>query len=154
MKLAEDVAADTFSPGEVDEAFTDAKKWLSRLKKAYRLDRGDRADSQVQYLQSRHDVIDALFRACIAETRLLIRTGGDRRRELEERVRVLEARLAMVENQPKSAYRGVWSATEEYSPGDQATCAGSLWIASAENRGVKPGTGTGWKLAVKKGRAA
>jgi hypothetical protein len=46
---------------------------------------------------------------------------------------------------------GVYSASKEYSAGDGVTYGGSWWIAQ-EQTDEKPGTGKGWRLAVKKGR--
>lgn len=47
--------------------------------------------------------------------------------------------------------RGVYRAGETYQKGDVTTWGGSLWIAQTETSD-KPDSGTGWRLAVKKGR--
>lgn len=47
--------------------------------------------------------------------------------------------------------RGVYKAGGDYERGDAVTWGGSLWIAQNETK-EKPGEGSGWRLAVKKGR--
>lgn len=49
--------------------------------------------------------------------------------------------------------RGVWEFGKTYSKGDGATAGGSYWIATEDTR-EKPGSGKGWRLAVKRGRDA
>lgn len=48
--------------------------------------------------------------------------------------------------------RGVWREDGEYEKGDAVTYAGALWIATDDEQDGAPGTGKGWRLAVKKGR--
>lgn len=50
--------------------------------------------------------------------------------------------------------RGVYSADKEYERGDSVSHGGSLWIAQVKQPDHKPGEGSGWRLAVKRGRAA
>lgn len=52
---------------------------------------------------------------------------------------------------PVQIYRGVYREGETYERGDTATWAGSLWHAN-EKTADKPGDGSKWSLAVKKGR--
>lgn len=52
---------------------------------------------------------------------------------------------------PGIAYRGPFKDSAGYEKGDAVTYGGSLWISEGEAEG-KPGTGKGWRLAVKKGR--
>lgn len=59
---------------------------------------------------------------------------------------VKEARL------PGISYRGVWKAGE-YLTGDSVTYGACQWIAT-EDTTDKPGEGSGWQLAVRKGRDA
>lgn len=47
--------------------------------------------------------------------------------------------------------RGVYAAGRVYAKGDGVTFGGSFWIAQ-QATDEKPGTGDGWRLAVKKGR--
>lgn len=47
--------------------------------------------------------------------------------------------------------RGVYKSGQDYVPGDAATYGGSLWIAQSKTN-ERPGTGDGWRLAVKRGR--
>lgn len=48
--------------------------------------------------------------------------------------------------------RGVYKDDSAYQRGDAVTWGGSLWIAQKDSPDSKPGTGDGWRLAVKKGR--
>lgn len=50
--------------------------------------------------------------------------------------------------------RGVFKSDETYLRGDAVTWAGSLWIAQEDGVKGKPEAGSGWRLAVKKGRDA
>ena len=50
--------------------------------------------------------------------------------------------------------RGVYDAERDYSRGDSVSHGGSLWIAQLDSPDHKPGEGSGWRLAVKRGRAA
>ena len=52
-------------------------------------------------------------------------------------------------DRPTMRYAGIWSATKAYQPGDLATYNGSGWVAQIGSKGLRPGDGTGWKLAVK-----
>lgn len=65
----------------------------------------------------------------------------------------LEARVAELEARPPGvAYKGVWDSSEVYQRGHFVTRAGSLWHSERDlNRGILPGAGDGWRLAVKKG---
>lgn len=47
--------------------------------------------------------------------------------------------------------RGVYSEGKDYETGDAVSFGGSVWIAQADTQ-ERPGTGDGWRLAVKKGR--
>lgn len=64
----------------------------------------------------------------------------------------IERRLTSLEQRPPMAYQGVWDAGKVYSVGDFVTKSGSLWHCADSNKGVQPGTGNAWKLAVKRGR--
>lgn len=48
--------------------------------------------------------------------------------------------------------RGVHRDGNDYERGDGVTFGGSFWIAQKDKPADKPGTGDGWRLAVKKGR--
>lgn len=47
--------------------------------------------------------------------------------------------------------RGVYNAEKDYSAGDGTTWGGSFWIAQTSTKS-KPGEGSEWRLAVKRGR--
>lgn len=48
--------------------------------------------------------------------------------------------------------RGIFKDGETYVAGNGVTFGGSFWIAQKDNPQGKPGAGTDWRLAVKKGR--
>jgi Collagen triple helix repeat (20 copies) len=52
---------------------------------------------------------------------------------------------------PVPVYRDVYEAEKQYQAGDVVTWAGSMWVAKSDTN-EKPGTGSGWRLAVKSGR--
>jgi hypothetical protein len=68
-------------------------------------------------------------------------------------ITALEARVAELEARPTGvAYKGVWDSSEVYERGHFVTRAGSIWHCERDhNRGILPGAGDGWRLAVKKG---
>lgn len=74
------------------------------------------------------------------------------REYIDQRMAVLEARLAALEAVPTLRYVGVWDATKAYAAGSVTTHDGSAWISKADIAGVRPGTHPDWQLAVKKGR--
>jgi hypothetical protein len=84
-------------------------------------------------------------------------TIGEIRRELEERIKTLENRepvplpLPVLDQQgrPVLRYAGLWSSEKSYQAGDLATFNGSGWVALIDSRGLRPGDGMSWKLAVK-----
>lgn len=84
-----------------------------------------------------------------AEHRLLVAMGRDHRKDLEEtllkRIEALEARPVMID-------AGVFDDAKTYSPGSFVSYQGSGWAAQVKTKGVRPGDGTIWRLAVKKGR--
>ena len=61
--------------------------------------------------------------------------------------KVVEKTIAV----PVMLDRGVYRAGQAYEKGDAVTFGGSVWVAQAETA-EKPGTGSGWRLAVKAGR--
>jgi hypothetical protein len=65
---------------------------------------------------------------------------------LLKRIDELEARPQVMK------YQGVWDSEKVYANGDFVTDDGSLWHCSDVCRGVRPGSGTAWQLAVKRGR--
>jgi hypothetical protein len=67
---------------------------------------------------------------------------------LLRRVEDLESRPATM------SYEGVWRADSQYSKGSAVTHDGSIFIATIQSKGLKPGEGTGWTLACKRGRDA
>ena len=65
----------------------------------------------------------------------------------------LERRIAALEQRPAGLkYVGTWDAEIDYAPNEAATFGGSIWIARSPSRGLRPGEGPEWQLAVKRGR--
>jgi hypothetical protein len=68
--------------------------------------------------------------------------------------RFVEKRVAEIEQKGLGvAYYGVWQASQEYQRGALVTFDGSMWHCNETTR-AKPGTGTAWTLAVKRGQEA
>lgn len=61
--------------------------------------------------------------------------------------KVVEKTIAV----PVMLDRGVYRTGQAYEKGDAVTFGGSVWVAQAETT-ERPGTGPGWRLAVKAGR--
>jgi hypothetical protein len=72
--------------------------------------------------------------------------------ELFAHVDALKARISELEARPSFEYQGTWDATKTYTVGDFVTSSGSLWHAEMISTGVRPGSGSAWKLAVKHGQ--
>jgi hypothetical protein len=68
---------------------------------------------------------------------------------LAAHVVAIEDRIAALEASPLD-YRGVWE-PGTYPPRSITSHGGSMWFTGEETK-AKPGEGTPWKLAVKKGR--
>lgn len=96
-----------------------------------------------------------------AEVERITKAGGTSSAELGDVVARLEAVERRLAEGAKSwaasnladCYRGVFQDNGTYSRGELCTYGGSMWIALADNS-ERPGTGGGWQLCVKHGRAA
>ena len=53
---------------------------------------------------------------------------------------------------PVFTYEGVWAAGREYHPGNGVTWGGNVFIATEKTDKKPDGPGSGWKLAVRRGR--
>lgn len=53
---------------------------------------------------------------------------------------------------PLMLYKGVWSEGTGYREGNTVTFGGSGWVCMKSDTQEKPGTGSDWTLAIKKGR--
>jgi hypothetical protein len=62
----------------------------------------------------------------------------------------LNERLVALEQRPTVQYRGVYSATAEYHPGDMITFNGSVWHGKMTCTVIKPPDSNSWQLAVKR----
>ena len=62
-------------------------------------------------------------------------------------------RLSALEQKTKGfTYRGIWSETDTYDPGDFVTKGGGLWHCNSTTQGYAPGESNNWTLAVQRGR--
>ena len=85
----------------------------------------------------------------MAEARWLVALGRDRRKSLEEsllkRIEALEAKQVITD-------AGVWDQFKTYSAGALVSHQGGGWIAQVESKGVRPGDGALWRLAIKRAK--
>jgi hypothetical protein len=66
----------------------------------------------------------------------------------------LEARVAELEQRKGFEYCGVFDVRDRYGPGDFVTHDGSMWACRKACEGIRPGEGSEWQLAVKRGKDA
>jgi hypothetical protein len=121
------------------------KEVSARVAEFQAINAGTNGDKNVQYLQKTHwaflDLFTCLFLRADSATVLM--------QALEQRIFDLEEAAT---DRTKMAYRGVFSDTEHYEPGDMTTFAGSLWHCNQATK-EKPGeAGSAWTLCCKKGR--
>ena len=74
--------------------------------------------------------------------------------EVERRVAdtVQKAVDAAIGALPLMLYKGVWQEGVDYREGNTVTFGGSGWVCQKSDTTEKPGTGSDWILAIKKGR--
>jgi len=75
-------------------------------------------------------------------------------REANERIADLEKKVEELERRKMPEYKGVWKPDQEYGDNSLVTHDGSMFIARAQSKGVRPGDGSLWTLCVKRGRDA
>jgi hypothetical protein len=65
-------------------------------------------------------------------------------------ITALQARLTELE---QTALRdgGIFSVGKAYAPGSVVSHSGSLWVAKCDTTGVRPGTGSNWRMMLKRG---
>jgi hypothetical protein len=74
------------------------------------------------------------------------------RRQGDAKLAAIERRLDDMERKGvRYAARGVWRAGESRGVGVGVPHKGSLWIAQRDNTNSAPGSGSQWRLAVKRG---
>jgi hypothetical protein len=100
--------AGPLSDAEVKQHVADAMKAFEEMLEAAHS--GD-AEHAVQYTQARHWQIDRMFKYLLAEMAIAVHLGGNRRRELEARVRTLEEQLGIRPAKPPA--RGVMQGRRE-----------------------------------------
>lgn len=126
-----------------------AKDGLRRWKQLWKTVRDQSAEGKgksVQYTQQQRDAIRMMFQAVFIEMRLNSFMGRTLRRELEKRVAALESKASGLK------YVGVWDESSPYQEGNFVSWGGSVWHANVGSKGVRPGDGNVWQLAVKRGR--
>lgn len=64
---------------------------------------------------------------------------------MQKRVEELESALSERE------WKGVWNSKTMFRKHNSTTYAGSLWVATEDSIGAKPGESAAWKLQVKRG---
>ena len=74
-------------------------------------------------------------------------------RPLRDEIAALRAELAKEKAAPRLRFKGTWQASAEPEQGDAMTHGGSLWVCCESGTRQRPGTGTGWQLALKRGDA-
>ena len=121
--------------------------------------------AEAQEVKQLRERVATLERMVLGKNAILLKAVGTAigrsRREIEDRVKVIEDRepvpLPLPNwNNPTVHYCGLWNSANIYGPGAMVTKDGACWIAtSAMAAGVKPGDGpTGWRLAVKSDTAS
>ncbi|RWO51028.1 hypothetical protein [Mesorhizobium sp.] len=69
---------------------------------------------------------------------------------VEKELAPIKARLAEMEGAGVK-YLGVWQRQQAYKAGSMVTFRGGMWHANTDTKGVEPGDGKLWTLAVKGG---
>jgi hypothetical protein len=62
----------------------------------------------------------------------------------------IRARLDKLEGE-RLKFAGTWKPDKSYEAGSVVTHGGGLWHANIASKSFRPGTGSAWTLAVKKG---
>lgn len=57
-----------------------------------------------------------------------------------------------LEKRPVMIDAGVWEVERTYKAGSFVSHSGSGWVATIESKGARPGEGSCWRLAIKRGR--
>ncbi len=146
--------------GEADPLSSEQRERITRLHEQFATDAiarvetlladfkgaaGAHENAPVLYTQGLHLSFTMVLANLLTHVDTCVQFNRQERLALEKRVADLEAR-------PSLEYRGVWGAAEQYRNGNAVTHDGSMWIATAGTKGVRPGDGANWKLAVKRGR--
>jgi hypothetical protein len=72
---------------------------------------------------------------------------------MQELLRPIRARLDALEaSEMQKRYMGVFDADQDYRMHNSVTHQGSIFVAKRDDPGVPAVDGTGWRLAVKRGR--
>lgn len=74
-------------------------------------------------------------------------------RPLRDEIAALKAEIAREKAAPRLRFKGTWQASADPERGDAMTLAGSLWVCCESGTRQRPGTGSGWQLALKRGDA-
>lgn len=82
----------------------------------------------------------------VEEMAAALKTRDARIRDLEARIAALESRIS------EFSYKGVWRPATVYRESNSVTDNGSLWFCRVPQSTQRPGDGSDWQLAVKRGR--
>jgi hypothetical protein len=71
----------------------------------------------------------------------------------EDILPLIEAQQKRITELEQSTLRdgGIFSVGKAYGPGTVVTHSGSLWVAKCDTAGVRPGTGSNWRMMLKRG---
>jgi len=122
-----------------------------------------RQDIPVAFTQGLFKSLIVTIGMLAAEMRMLVALGREKRQKLEDqsltnldwfndvfrRLQALETRQGT-----PFTYEGVFDPDKAYSRGHFLTYEGSLWHCNCPSKGVVPGKGPNFQLAVKRGRDA
>ncbi len=73
--------------------------------------------------------------------------------EVAAKLKEQNARIAALEDRiAEFKYRGIWQSGIVYRECNSVTDNGSLWICMARESTQRPGNGSDWRLAVKRGK--
>ena len=103
------------------------------------------------------DVIGSAVGEHVRDLRHLAKTSEAMIDELRQEIQspVQEAVTREMQEAGAMAYRGVWQEGHRYTRNHVVTDKGSLWIALAASKDVRPGSAPRlWKLIVKQGSLA
>jgi hypothetical protein len=106
----------------------------------------ERMDRSARYSQANYIAMLMVLTRIDIESKATREFYRNRRVELEDRIKELEARPIAL------SWAGVYAADVQYKRGTFVTYDGSLWHCNKDLRGVLPGKDENWTLAVKRGR--
>jgi hypothetical protein len=76
----------------------------------------------------------------------------NRIKALRDEIKKLTSQVDELQNRPTLLDAGVWEQGKTYRAGSLVSHQGGGWIAQAETKGVRPGDGGLWRLAIKRAK--